>query len=89
MGGMLVRDLLRQVFERVGDGTATTVVLTRALVHDLDRISGSGGNVRQLERGLSRGLESAVESPARLAEPIAGAAGDRRVVVRRRAANRG
>ena len=61
MGGMLIRHLLLTVFERVGDGTATTAVLTRALVHGLEQYGRSGGNVRELERGLQCGLEIALD----------------------------
>jgi chaperonin GroEL len=73
MGGMLVRDLLREVFERVGDGTATTAVLTRALVHGLERYFASGGDVRQVERGLRCALEIVVDELSSLARPIEGA----------------
>src|SRR5437868_5842141 len=62
MGGMIVRDLLREVFERVGDGTATTAVVTRALVHGLERYISAGGNARQVERGVRCALEVAVEA---------------------------
>lgn len=73
MGGMLVRHLLLTVFERVGDGTATTAVLTRALVHGLERYIAGGGDVRQVERGLRCALEIALDELAVLAQPIAGA----------------
>jgi chaperonin GroEL len=73
MGGMLVRDLLRQVFERVGDGTATTAVLTRALVHGVERYLTAGGNARQVERELRCALEVAVEALSAMAQPIDGA----------------
>jgi chaperonin GroEL len=80
MGGMLVRDLLREVFERVGDGTATTAVLTRALSHGLERYLASGGNARQIEQGLQCALEVAVAELDRLARPIEGAAAIAHVV---------
>jgi chaperonin GroEL len=73
MGAMLVRDLLREVFERVGDGTATTAVLTRALAHGLERYLASGGNALQVERGLRCGLQIAVDELNRMARPIQGA----------------
>ena len=73
MGGMLVRHLLLTVFERVGDGTATTAVLTRALVHGLERYVASGGNARHVERGLRCALEIALSELSALAQPIAGA----------------
>jgi chaperonin GroEL len=73
MGGMLIRHLLLSVFERVGDGTATTAVLTRSLVHRLDRYLTSGGNPRQLESGLECGLEIARDKLRCLAQPIEGA----------------
>src|ERR1700736_5456799 len=62
MGGMLVRHLLLTVFERVGDGTATTAVLTRALVHQIELHLAHGGNARELERGLNCALETALRA---------------------------
>jgi chaperonin GroEL len=73
MGGMLIRHLLLTVFERVGDGTATTAVLTRSLVHRLERYLRGGGNVRQVESGLQCGLEVALHKLRSLAQPIEGA----------------
>ncbi|MGI9148845.1 MAG: chaperonin GroEL [Chloroflexota bacterium] len=72
MGGMLVRHVLLSVFERVGDGTATTAVLTRALVHGLERYTVAGGNVRQVERGLRCALEMTLNELNALAQPISG-----------------
>ena len=70
---MLIRHLLLTVFERVGDGTATTAVLTRSLVHRVDRYLTSGPNPRQLESGLEYGLEMARDKLRCLAQPIEGA----------------
>jgi len=74
MGAMLLRHLLLRVFERTGDGTATTAVLTQALVRALQRYTLQGGDLPSLQRGLSCGLAVVVEALAAQARPIDGAA---------------
>jgi chaperonin GroEL len=73
MGAMLVRHLLLSVFEAVGDGTATTAVLTRSLVHRVARYLTGGGDMAQLERGLVRALNFALLEIGSRARPIQGA----------------
>ncbi|MDQ6673424.1 MAG: hypothetical protein M3069_22225 [Chloroflexota bacterium] len=73
MGAMLLRNVLLTVFDRTGDGTATTAVLTRSLVHALDRYISAGGNIAQLERGLQVSLDIVVASLCAMARPIEGA----------------
>jgi len=56
VGAMLIRDTLMRVQAEVGDGTATTAVLTKALVDGGVRYLASGGNAMMLRRHLEVGL---------------------------------
>jgi len=61
-GAMMLRELILQVAERVGDGGATTAVLTRALLHDGGRLIMGGVDIVRLCQGLRNGLAIAVAS---------------------------
>src|SRR5689334_10758987 len=54
MGAMLVRDMVRAVADRTGDGAATAAVLTLAIVRAAARYVTAGGNVVALRRGLEQ-----------------------------------
>ena len=56
VGAMLIRDTLMRVQAEVGDGTATTAVLLKALVDGGVRYLASGGNAMMLRRHLEAGL---------------------------------
>src|SRR4051794_19016354 len=56
MGAMIVRHLAWRVFEKVGDGVATSAVLTQALVEQAHIYLTAGGNPVDVKRGLERGL---------------------------------
>ncbi|UCC64122.1 MAG: hypothetical protein JSV36_03425, partial [Anaerolineae bacterium] len=55
VGAMLIRDALMRVQAEVGDGTATTAVLVKALVDGGVRYIASGGNAMMLRRHLDAG----------------------------------
>jgi chaperonin GroEL len=55
VGAMLIRDTLMRVQKEVGDGTATTAVLVKALVDGGVRYLASGGNAMMLRRHLEAG----------------------------------
>lgn len=74
MGAMLLRDLLRDVLERNGDGTATTAVLTRALIGALQRLTLHGASLPALEHGLTCALQATQQALRGQARPITGAA---------------
>jgi chaperonin GroEL len=73
MGGMLLRHVLLSVVERTGDGTATTAVLTHALVHALHRYVAQGGNTVEVDRGLDCALHGVLDALRVQARPIEGA----------------
>ena len=87
MGAMLVRHLVWQVYERVGDGTATAAVLAQALIRGGARAVAAGAGPVALQRGLQRGLATAlaalheqmrpIDGPTALAGVVAGPLGDR------------
>ena len=72
MGGMLLRHVLLTTFERTGDGTATTAVLTRALVHALHGYVRQGGDIAELERGLGCARRIVLDALTGQARPIEG-----------------
>jgi chaperonin GroEL len=61
VGAMLIRDTLMRVQAQVGDGTATTAVLMKALVDGGVRYLASGGNAMMLRRHLDAGLALILE----------------------------
>ena len=86
MGAMLVRDMVWQLFERVGDGTATAAVLAQALVRGSARCIAAGVSAASVRRGIERGLAvalaelrrraRAIEGPAEIANVAAGVVRD-------------
>ena len=79
MGGMLLRHALLTMFERTGDGTATTAVLTRALVHALHGYVRQGGDMAEVERGLDCAQRIVLDALGGQARPIEGFAAIRAV----------
>jgi len=89
MGAMIARHAVWRVFESVGDGTATTAVLTRALVHEGTRYLAAGGNAADVRRGLTTALAVArmalhaqarpVDTPVEIAATVAGTVRDARI----------
>ncbi len=57
MGAMLVRDLLCQLQDQVGDGTATAAVLFQSIYNQGVRYLASGGNAMRLHSYLEQGMQ--------------------------------
>ncbi len=57
MGAMLVRDLLCQLQDQVGDGTATAAVLFQSVYNEGIRYLASGGNAMRLHSYLEKGVK--------------------------------
>lgn len=72
MGAMLVRHVCWQVHEAVGDGTATTAVLTQAILAEADRRVAAGANAMFLKRGVERATECAIRELRAMARPLEG-----------------
>jgi chaperonin GroEL len=89
MGGMLIRHIAWQVFERVGDGSATAAVLAQRLMHAGVRSIAAGGDPVSVARGMRRGSDVAlaelrrlartIDSPLEIARVVAGALGPGRL----------
>lgn len=59
VGAMLLRHLVWQVHERVGDGSATTAVLAQAILNQGSRCLVAGANAMSLCRGIQRAVSAA------------------------------
>ena len=70
MGAMLIRHVLWNVHEKVGDGGATTAVIMQALLHEGIRLSAAGWNVMAIRRGIEKGLEQARAALQALKRPV-------------------
>jgi len=70
MGAMIVRHLAWRVFEQVGDGVATSAVLTQAIVEQAHVYLTAGGNPVDVKRGLERALDAAREELRRQARVV-------------------
>lgn len=71
VGAMLMRSLVWNTAQRVGDGGATCAVLTRAIYMDAQRMLSGGINFRDLERGIKAGLEAVCASLTANAHQVA------------------
>ncbi len=72
MGAMFVRQVLWNLREKTGDGTATAAVLFRS-IYDLGvHYITSGGNAMMLRRYLEEGLPVIMEHLSALARPVEG-----------------
>lgn len=86
MGCQLMRQQASTVFERAGDGTATSLVLTEALVRRAQPYVSAGGDLRALIQGLERGgrvalaevhrQATSIELPAEIAAVVGSVVGD-------------
>jgi chaperonin GroEL len=72
MGAMLIRHLVWQVHERVGDGTATAAVLAQALMRASARYIAAGFSPVSMQSGMRCGLEAAATELRRHVRPIDG-----------------
>jgi chaperonin GroEL len=70
LGAMLMRQAVWQVSERVGDGTATTAVLTQAMLHEAARMVAAGANAMRVRDGIRLGVQAAVQALREQATPV-------------------
>lgn len=69
-GAMLLRHAAWRVYERTGDGTATTAVLAARLLHELGRLLASDQSPHQLTRALDRAQAIVTTTLRSLARPL-------------------
>jgi len=72
MGMLLARHLAWHVRQAVGDGSATSVVLLRALLRQSTRYEAAGANPMWIRRGMERGLVVALQALREMARPVRG-----------------
>jgi chaperonin GroEL len=72
MGAMLVRHVLWDVHESVGDGTATTAVLFQSVFDQGVHYLTSGGNAMRLRPHLERAMVTVLEQLDAQAQPVQG-----------------
>lgn len=69
-GAMLIRSMVWQMRETVGDGSATAAVLARALIAGGLRVIAAGANPMIVRRGIEQGVCAAVAELAAMAQPL-------------------
>src|SRR5579871_4324654 len=69
-GAMLMRHVVWRVLDQVGDGTATTAVISQALLRETTRYIADGANPAVMRRGIDDGLVQAMAALDRLALPV-------------------
>jgi chaperonin GroEL len=69
-GAMLLRHILWNVHERVGDGSTTAAVLMQAMVREGVRLTAAGWNPMMMRKGIEIGLERCVSTLREMARPV-------------------
>ena len=72
MGAMLVRQMLWQVHERAGDGSATAAVIFESIYNQGLTYITAGGNAMRLRRDLETGLRGVLDRLAGMTQPLRG-----------------
>ncbi|MFH1086501.1 MAG: chaperonin GroEL [Chloroflexota bacterium] len=71
-GAMMMRHIVWNVREQMGDGSATAAVLALAIAKESQRLIAAGANAMILKRGIERALEAALEAFDGLSVPLEG-----------------
>jgi chaperonin GroEL len=71
-GAMLMRHIVWNVRQDVGDGSATSAVIARALARETQRVIAAGANAMILRRGIEKALAAALRALDTLAIPLEG-----------------
>jgi chaperonin GroEL len=71
-GAMMMRHLVWNVREEVGDGSATTAVLARIIAREMQRMIAAGANGMILKRGLEKAAKVALRTLDELSMPLEG-----------------
>lgn len=73
VGAMFIRQMLWQLYEEMGDGTATAAVLFQSIYNAGLKYIVSGGNAMRLRSYLQEGLQVIYQELDKLQEPVEGA----------------
>ena len=72
MGAMLLRQMLWQLYEDCGDGTATAAVIFQSIYNEGLKVIAAGGNAMRLRQNLGDFLDIVLLSLAEMTSPICG-----------------
>jgi chaperonin GroEL len=72
MGAMLVRHVVWDVYQKVGDGTATTAVVFQSVFDQGVHYLTSGGNAMRLRHYLEKGMVTVLDELSAMAQPVVG-----------------
>lgn len=72
MGAQLVKEVATKTNDVAGDGTTTATVLAQAMINEGMKNLAAGANPIVLRKGMKKATEAAVESIARMSQPING-----------------
>ncbi len=72
MGAQLVKEVATKTNDVAGDGTTTATLLAQSIIHEGLRNLAAGANPMVLKRGIEAGVNAAVDSLAKLSQPISG-----------------
>ena len=72
MGAQLVKEVATKTNDVAGDGTTTATVLAQAMINEGMKNLAAGANPIVLRKGMKKATEAAVESIARMSQPIEG-----------------
>ncbi len=70
MGAQLVKEVATKTNDVAGDGTTTATVLAQAMIHEGIRNLAAGANPIVLRKGMKKASDAAVESIAKMSQPI-------------------
>ncbi|MBC7234480.1 MAG: chaperonin GroEL [Chloroflexi bacterium] len=71
-GAMMMRHLVWNVREEVGDGSATTAVLARIIAREMQRMITAGANAMIMKRGIERATKVALQKLDEMSLPLEG-----------------
>jgi len=71
-GAMLLRHIVWRVREEVGDGSATTAVLSWAIAREAHRVIAAGANPMMIKRGIEKATQAATDALEKMSIPLEG-----------------
>ena len=72
MGAQLVKEVATKTNDVAGDGTTTATVLAQAMINEGMKNLAAGANPIVLRKGMKKATEAAVETIAKMSQPISG-----------------
>jgi chaperonin GroEL len=72
VGAMFIREVLWQLHDQVGDGTATAAVLFQSVYNEGIRYLAAGGNAPRLRAYLEKGMHAIIKHLTSMSSPVQG-----------------